>query len=317
MTRVYISRSLDPFLNLAAEEWLLRDVPDERVALFLYRNRPSVVLGRNQNPWLECDVDELTRAGVTLARRISGGGAVYHDPGNLNVALIAPRAMYEPARHVTLMREALRRLGVEACIGPRQELQVQGAKVTGSAFMLTGRSTLQHGTLLVDSDLARLRACLSVRDLGIRTKATASVPADVMNLVELRPGLGVEAVEDTVLQVFGEEYGSWDHSRDVAVEAAADPRYEQHIDSLGCWEWLYGRTPVFEQTLRATVSGRPVTVRVTVRGGVIAGVEIAPGGLCSDTAERMGEELCGRRYGPAAILAAIACCGAERSEEVA
>lgn len=304
MTRVYTSRSRDPFLNLAAEEWLLRDVHEQGIALFLYRNRPSVVLGRNQNPWLECDVDGLPGADVTLARRISGGGAVYHDPGNLNVALIAPRAMYEPTRHVALMREALRRLGVEACIGPRQELLVQGGKVTGSAFMLTGRAALQHGTLLVDSNLGQLRACLAAPELGIRTKATASVPAGVVNLIELCPSLDVEAVEDSVLRVFGGEYGSWDHSRDVAAEATADPRYRQHVDALRSWEWIHGRTPVFEQTLEATVSGRTVTVTLTVRRGVVTDVNVEPSDVCPDTIDEVSDALCGVRYGTEQIRTA-------------
>ena len=305
MHRVYTSRSQDPFLNLAAEEWLLRDVPGDGIALFLYRNRPSVVLGRNQNPWLECDVERLPGACVVLARRISGGGAVFHDPGNLNVALIAPRSMYEPTRHVMLMREALRRLGVETGIGPRQELLVGGRKLTGSAFMLTGRSALQHGTLLVDSDLTQLRSCLAAPESGIRTKATASVPAEVANLVDLCPSLDVEAVEGSLLRVFGEAYGPWDRSRDVATDAATDPRYRQHVDALRSWEWLYGRTPVFEQALQTTLSGRSATATLTVRHGVVTDVDVEGADLPSGTAEEMEEALCGSRYDPEQIRAAV------------
>ena len=284
------------------------------MTLFLYRNRPSVVIGRNQNPWTECDLDGLRRAGVTLARRISGGGAVYHDPGNLNVALVAPRSMYEPARHVRLMCEALRGLGVVVEVGSRQELLVHGEKVTGSAFMLTGRRALQHGTLLVDADLTRLRACLRVRDCGIRTKATMSVPSPVANLVCASPSLTIGRIEAALLRAFRKAHGACGGVRDLSAEAAADPRYQQRVDTLSSWDWIHGRTPLFEHVLDVTVSDRPVTVKLTVRHAVVCEVSMEPADLWSDAIGEVREALCGVRYGLGEIRTALlAHAGGDRS----
>ncbi len=232
--------------NLAAEEWLAREHGAEQPPLaIVYRNASAVILGRNQNPWRECDPRRLRQMGVPLLRRVSGGGTVYHDLGNLNYALVTARAAYAPERHSELLREALERLGVAAERGPRNDIWAAGAKVSGTAFMLTARVALHHGTLLLDADLARLRQALAPAAMEIETKAVGSVRSPVANLAEQHPGLTAAAVVDSLQAVLERQWGRG-RRRQLDTTPAALPAGA--VDLLGKYTddaWTLGRTPAF------------------------------------------------------------------------
>ena len=186
--RVVYSSSRDVYENLAAEESLLDAAPSEPVVL-IYRNTPAVVIGKNQNPWRECSVSRLDALGVKLARRITGGGTVFHDAGNLNIACILPRAMYRRDEVLRLTINGLARLGIVAEIAGSTSLAVDGRKISGNAFCYRRDHVLHHGTLLWDADLEKLRAAL-VPDLpDIETRAVASVPMPVANLRTASPAI--------------------------------------------------------------------------------------------------------------------------------
>jgi lipoate-protein ligase A len=171
----------DIYRNLAVEEWLLENTPHLPV-LLLYVNSPCVVIGKNQNPWRECRLSLMEKEGVPLARRISGGGAVYHDEGNLNFGVIVPRTEYHEAKQYELIFQTLEKFGIKASKLRKNSLAVDGLKFSGQAFCFRGQHVLHHGTLLVNSDLDRLNRYLGSELEDIETKAVASVPSDVMNL---------------------------------------------------------------------------------------------------------------------------------------
>jgi len=257
------SDSLDIVRNLAVEEYLLgRSAPEP--VLFLYRSSPAVVIGRNQNPWRERDPDLLAASGVGLARRISGGGAVYHDPGNLNVALVTPRADYDPGRLFGLVLDTLREIGVAGTPMNKSSLALAGRKFSGSAFRLGRERALHHCTLLVSSDLDRLRRALRPSLAGLTTRAVASVPAEVMNLGEAVPALDCEALAAALEGRFRATVGATEtrHAETFPGEvlAATEAR-------LRGWDWLYGDTPDFE--LVVPMSGGEVALHVH-RGRIAA-----------------------------------------------
>lgn len=249
------STSSDVFFNLALEEHLLDHVAKSGRVLFLYRNKPAVVMGKNQNPWRECDVAALARDGVALARRSSGGGTVYHDEGNLNFSLIMPRTEYNLCRQFEWIAGALRPLGVELERSAHNGLSCKGLKVSGNAFCLRRDGALHHGTLLVASDLARLNRYLVPTVAKVETHAISSVPAKVGNLGELVPGVTMDRVEQALISAFGNGERLTNNDFDWAD-------FAEHLTRHRDWDWVYAHTPRFSVELKPGL-------RVTVESGRI------------------------------------------------
>jgi lipoate-protein ligase A len=286
------SNSLEAAFNLAVEELLLAGAEDHAPALFLWRSGPAVVIGKNQNPWRECRTDRLAADGIGLVRRVSGGGAVYHDEGNLNFTLVLRRGAYSEARQFAVVRRALRDLGVEAHLLNRNSLAVGGRKVSGSAFCFRGDGALHHGTLLVDADLARLETYLGPSVAGYRTHAISSAPMPVANLSASCPGLDWNRAADTLEAAFRAEYGL----RTPAVEPARlglaelDALRAKHASS----EWRLGRTPAFTAVFGFPYRGDSTSLELEVAKGRVTRVGI--GGAAEPALTAAGAALAGCRY---------------------
>ena len=160
----------DPYVNLAREEHLLELLGPEEVILYLWQNRSTVVIGRNQNAWKECRVEKLTADGGFLARRSSGGGAVFHDLGNLNFTFLARSDHYDVDRQLEVVLRALSACGVPAEKTGRNDVTAEGRKVSGNAFYSAKDRSYHHGTLLVDVDMERLSAYLQVSADKLKSK---------------------------------------------------------------------------------------------------------------------------------------------------
>jgi lipoate---protein ligase len=259
--RALRSGLFDPWGNLSLEEALLERGPGGGSALLLYADDPCVVVGRNQNPWAEVSA----RASLPVLRRVSGGGAVYHDRGNLNWAFIVPRSRHDRDGELALVAAALRELGIEAEPGPRGGLfaagegPFRGSKVSGTARRLAAERVLHHGTLLVDSDLPRLRSCLGGLPIA-ETKALPSVASPCVNLSSISPGLSLEDAAEALSRTIAGR-GAED------AEGAAEASFRDGaLRRLRSWDWTWGATPPF--SLNLEWSGG--TLRVEVRAGRVA-----------------------------------------------
>ena len=233
------SQSLDVCRNLAIEEYLLDHVVDHGPALFLWRSECAVVIGKNQNPWRECQLDRMRADGVPLARRISGGGTVYHDRGNLNYCVIVNRTAYRKEQAYDMVLGALRTFGIHAEVIGKSSLGVNGRKFSGNAFCFRKGRALHHGTLLLDTDLDRLNRYLGPTLDGIETRAVTSVPAEVMNL-----GLGVEEAIRALERSFCSLYGNGELNRWPEAhldQEVIEPLFARQVSD----EWRYGATPRF------------------------------------------------------------------------
>jgi lipoate---protein ligase len=246
---------MDVYRNLAVEEWLL-DHATRLPVLFLCVNSPCVVIGKNQNPWRECRLSLMEKEGVLLARRISGGGAVYHDEGNLNVGVIVPRTEYREEKQYELIFRTLEKFGITASSGfgklttglRKNSMAVDDKKFSGQAFCFRREHVLHHGTLLVNSDLDRLGRYLGSEIEGIETKAVASVPAEVMNLSEAAPGLTVEKLSSALIETFRKIYGSggvveYGSDADILEKTGAATQL------LSSKDWKLCYTPRFQVTI--------------------------------------------------------------------
>ncbi|NOY82113.1 MAG: hypothetical protein GXP31_14040 [Kiritimatiellaeota bacterium] len=300
--RIILSTCTDPFFNLALEEFLVRrrERLGLRWCLLSYRNAPSVIVGRNQNPWLECRVSALEAAGVPAARRISGGGAVYHDLGNLNFSLIGPRREYRPERHAEMLRRVLDDCHVRTRRDDRQSLYLGGRKVSGSAFMLTGKTALQHSTLLVRADLDRLRDSLRGGALGIETRAQRSRPAPVANLCEAAPAITWDRLQMRLIGAYSEAVGCPGPVEMIdPAELVGDAEFGGFLARHRSWEWRYGRTPGFTQERTAAFPFGRVRVEFKVRHGLIERGCLAGPVRLQGALEDLAEGLTGRRFDPA------------------
>ena len=277
---VYRSHLTDPFLNLAAEDYLLRSRPRRERALLLYTNDPAVVIGRHQNPWVECNPVYLAQNGIVLVRRQSGGGTVYHDHGNLNFSILSAREEYDQEWNFAVVIEALRLLGIHVERSGRNDLVCDGYKVSGSAFKHLRERSFHHGTLLVAADLARLRAALQPSPVEISSRGIASVRSRVANLVDLasqyRGRQLVSAVSDALAAAFSRRRRALRCDAIDAAFLAERPEIGRRAAEYRSWDWLYGKTPRFEQVVRG-VNGRSVGL-LRVEHGRIAAVEPNGGG---------------------------------------
>ncbi len=248
-TRIILGSSMDPHLNLAYEEELVETAEVEEAILFLWQNRDTVVIGCNQNPWRECDLAAMERDGVRLARRVTGGGAVFHDEGNLNFSFIVPKSRFDVARQGSVIAAALAEVGLDVQQTGRNDLTVDGRKFSGNAFLHRRHTSLHHGTILIGADMSRLGGYLQVDPDKLAGKGVTSVRARVVNLAEFVPGLQVEQVKALVSASFAKEYGE-----PKKVESSDLTEVSENVARLTernrSWDWLYGRTAEFTMTLR-------------------------------------------------------------------
>ncbi len=295
--RLLTSDSTNPWFNLATEDWIFREMNPAYRVLFLWRNSETVVIGRHQNPWKECRLDKMEADGVFLARRQSGGGAVFHDLGNTNFTFMTSRDQYDQEENFEVIIDALARFGVSAERSGRNDLLVNGRKISGSAFKHAKDRSFHHGTLLIDADLTRLVDYLSPTKRKLISKGIDSVRSRVANLREFRPDMTHERLSEKIFAVFQERYGeeaTVEHlSRD---ELAAVPSLKDYYSQMSDWEWRFGKTPDFSHHLETRFDWGEIDLHLDVRRGRIGTVRVFSDALNTDMIDFLNHSLGGVRY---------------------
>ncbi|KAF0645110.1 hypothetical protein FPSE5266_07455 [Fusarium pseudograminearum] len=260
--QVYTSKSRDPFLNLSVEHYLLQKTPPESTILFLYTNDPCIVFGRNQNPWMEVNLPRLdkfrndpasvgwTGGPVQLVRRRSGGGAVFHDEGNVNFSVICPPAVFDRNKHAEMVVRALSSLGKpNTRVNERHDIvmdipndPIGTYKISGSAYKLTRLRSLHHGTCLLRSpNLKNISGMLrSPAEPFIKTRGVDSVRSPVRNV-----GIENAAFEGAVLEEFARMYGDAQVREEISDKVRELDVISKGYDELQSRDWIYGQTPRF------------------------------------------------------------------------
>lgn len=263
-----ISRETDPYHNLALEEYLLKHVREGECILYLWQNRRTVVIGYNQNAWRECRVEALKADGGYVARRLSGGGAVFHDMGNLNFTFLMRKADYDVGRQSEVVLRAAQSFGIPAARNGRNDLTADGRKFSGNAFYRTGDFCYHHGTVLIRSDTAQMGRYLNVSREKLRSKGVESVKGRVVNLEEYVPGLTVEQMGRAFLAAFGEVYGVG--APEPVVNGRIDAeRLDERQKYFASWEWVYGRKIPFQYEVSRKFPWGEVQIQLEVPDGVI------------------------------------------------
>ena len=236
-----------PYDNLALEHVLTEHVRAGECILFLWQNRDTVVIGKNQNAWEECRLDWLEAHGGHLARRLSGGGAVYHDLGNLNFSLITRREDYDTARQSEVILRAVRRLGVPAERTGRNDIEAEGRKFSGHAFYEQKGCWCHHGTLMMDVNLDRMQEALSVPQAKLRSRGVSSVRSRVVNLKTYCPGICREQMEAVLTEAFEEVYGL--RRKALEPERVDSAEVRETAGWMASREWILGRRIPFTAVL--------------------------------------------------------------------
>lgn len=288
----------DPRINLAIEEWSLKNLDPDETYLLFYINEPSIIIGKNQNTFEEINLDYVNEQNLHVVRRLSGGGAVYHDLGNLNFSFITKDdgdSFHNFKKFTEPVVQALQKLGVDAKLSGRNDLQVGERKISGNAQFTTKGRMFSHGTLMLQSEIENVVSALKVKDDKIKSKGIKSIRSRVANISEfLTDPLTMEEFKQMLLgYIFGGQAqipeheltkNEWDE-----IQALSKKRYQN-------WEWNYGKSPAFDiqRTKRFTVGS--IDLRLNVKKGVIENCKIYGDFFGVADVSELENQLIGNRY---------------------
>lgn len=293
----------DPVRNLAMEAYLLETVPEDACILYLWQNARTVIVGRNQNAWKECRVSTLQADGGRLVRRLSGGGAVYHDLGNLNFTFLLAEKEYDLARQQEVLLRAVRALGLDARITGRNDIEIDGRKFSGNAFYRHAGRAYHHGTLLLHVDTERMGRYLNADPAKLAGKGVDSVRARVVNLCDLQPRITVDVMRFALTRSFGEVYGG--RPQDVDRGQMDEGRLRALEERFGSWDWIFGRPIPFTWRAARRFDWGGLEICLEVERGRVKRCVCYSDAMDERLAPRIAERLTGCPLSRAALCAAL------------
>lgn len=267
MEKVYFYKTdcTNPYINLATEKYFMDVSEPDSITLFLWQNHDTVVIGANQNPWSECRCELMKKDGITLARRRSGGGAVFHDLGNVNFSFIAPKDCYDLERNMQVIVLTCKMAGIDACVTGRNDITADGKKFSGNAFLTKNGVCLHHGTLLVNSDFAKLSNYLSPPMAKLESKGIKSVRSRVVNLCEFSKDITTEKLMDYLKIAFEKVYAKSEQITQIDFE-----KIQTDANAFSDFDYLYGKTFEFTLTQSDKLSFGNVEIKLLVKDGAIS-----------------------------------------------
>ncbi len=271
-----INPSKDPYFNLALEEYLLMNEHDHEDYFMLWQDRPVVVVGRNQNTLEEINQEVINNKGIAVVRRLSGGGAVYHDEGNLNFTFIVndeSRANFDFARFTAPIIKTLGEMGVKAENSGRNDITIAGKKFSGNAQCHWKNRLLHHGTLMFNCNIEAMVEALNVKKEKMISKGVKSVRSRVTNISEhIHIPVSMEQFKEVLTQTIRAD-GFLQHERQLSeqeIRTVEVLRQEKYIS----WDWVYGNSPPFNVQRSATFPWGTVEVRMYIEDGVVVGCKV-------------------------------------------
>lgn len=293
--KIICSTSHNPYYNLALEEYLLSKVKPNEVILYLWQNKNTVVIGSNQNPWRECDLLKIRSDDVKLVRRLSGGGAVYHDLGNLNFTFIASDDFYDVERQLSCILYAVNSFDLNAEFSGRNDILCNGKKFSGNAFYHEEHASYHHGTILIDVDLNKLSLYLTPSKLKIASKGINSVRSRVTNLHSLCSEINIDTMKSALCKSFksfyGEisEYSECDEDTNIQEISELQKKYSS-------WFQSFGESPSFDVIHENKFDWGEISLGLTLRDAKIEGVEVYSDAIKVKFADKLKSALVGVKY---------------------
>ncbi|MBT2669551.1 lipoate--protein ligase [Streptomyces sp. ISL-14] len=266
----------DPRINLAIEEYALKHLNIDETYLLFYINRPSIIIGRNQNTIEEINADYVDGNGITVVRRLSGGGAVYHDLGNLNFSFITRDdgdSFHNFKKFTQPVVETLEKLGIHAELSGRNDILAEGKKISGNAMFSTKGRMFSHGTLLFQSEMDHIVSALKVKKDKIESKGIKSIRSRVGNIADfLKEPMSVEAFRSFLLQNIFKDSGKV--TEYILTETDWEKIHKISEERYQNWEWNYGKSPKFNLQNSHRFPVGSVDIRLEVNRGIIENCKI-------------------------------------------
>ncbi len=295
--RYIINNSTNPFFNIALEEYCLMHVDPGEDYFLLWQNEPSIIIGRNQNTLEEINQRFVRERGIKVVRRISGGGAVYHDLGNLNFTFISS---VDPGRAINFsvfanpVIKVLKELGVDAILVGRNDITAYGKKISGNAQRLYRRKFLQHGTLLFDVNIDDLAEALNVSADKIESKGIKSIRSRVGNIREfLKEDMTIDEFRERLQRRLSDDY----RSKEIKLSEEMSLRVSETArDKFASWAWTYGESPPFNYRFEKRFAGGKVGVFIHIKEGLIRECKFYGDYLGILETEGFGARLTGLKY---------------------
>ena len=290
----YESLGFDPYQNIATEKLLLESVTPGTCILYLWQNQNTVVIGRNQNAWAECRTQLLEDEGGKLARRLSGGGAVFHDLGNLNFTFLTDDDSFDVDKQLSVIQVALKQFGLDAVKSGRNDLLVEERKFSGNAFYHSQGNAYHHGTLLVNANMEKLSRYLTPPKAKLEAKGVSSVRSRVANLSDFNRDITIESLKQALIAAFSEVYGlpaqalTQDNQRFQALP--------QVTEELSTWQWLYGPKLPFSLELEKHFPWGNLQLQLNVSAGVIDNVQVFTDAMDWTLPQQLQAALSGCRF---------------------
>lgn len=299
----------DPQINLALEEYVLNNFGEKDTFLLFYINKPSIIIGRNQNTVEEINTDFVDKNNIKVVRRLSGGGAVYHDEGNLNFSFITKDdgdSFHNFAKFTKPVVEALNKIGVPAELVGRNDLLVKGRKISGNAQFSTKGRMFSHGTLMLDSEIENVVKALNVKKEKIESKGIKSIRSRVANISEFLNGkISMKQFKELLLRYIFNVEDVKDVPRYELTKEDWDKVYEISKNRYQKWEWNYGKSPAFNVKASHKFDSGLLDVRLDVKKGIIENCKIYGDFFGLGDVKDIEEKLIGVRHERTAIEQAL------------
>ena len=299
----------DARINLALEEYVFRHKPVDDDVLLFYVNAPAIIVGRNQNTIEEINPEVVASRGIHVVRRVSGGGAVYHDLGNLNFSFMTPHVSGRFNRYETFTKpviDTLKDLGVPAELGGRNDILAGGRKISGNAQFARPDRMFSHGTLLFDSNLDEVTAALNPKPGKVESKGVKSIRSRVANISEfIEHPITVTELREQILERI---FSTRDRAHIPALEITSDDWaavYELVKSKYGAWSWNYGENPPSNVQRSRRFPAGEIDARIDVQEGRIAGIRFFGDYMGRDDVGVLETLLVGVRYDRDSVSAAL------------
>jgi lipoate-protein ligase A len=298
----------DPTINLAIEEYCLKNLDINETYLLFYINEPSIIIGKNQNTMEEINADYVKEKGIHVVRRLSGGGAVYHDLGNLNFSFITKddgESFHNFRKFTEPVIKALEKLGVKAELSGRNDILAEGRKISGNAQFSTKGRMFSHGTLLFDSHIEDVVSALNVKLDKIQSKGIKSIRSRVANISEfLQEDITIEQFKQLLLQyIFNTEDNipTYELTEEdwAAIYKLSEERYRN-------WDWNYGKSPKFNVQHSHRFPIGQIDVRLEVNKGIVEECKIYGDFFGVEDVKDIEQRLAGKKFDRDEFEAALA-----------
>lgn len=295
--KVYKINSLNPYENLAIENYLLDTVENNALRLYLWQNDNTVVIGRNQNPWAECNCELLEAEGGFVARRLSGGGAVFHDKGNLNFTFICSEENYNLNTNLQIIKKACEYANIPVEISGRNDILALGKKFSGNAFYHAKGKAYHHGTLLISTESEKIKRYLTPKQQKLNAKGVKSVEARVVNLNQLNPDLTPNIMSNYLIKAA--EF-VLNLPSDV-VDCDINQQIKDRALLFSSWDYIYGKTPPFSLSTYKRFSWGDLEINLNLSGGKITQIKVFTDSMDFSLSEKIETALLGVEFNLPAI----------------